>query len=101
MATHRHPSIAGEIRRRLEQRKRALVAEIRGYPQPIAGCDAQYQHLADQRGAVARELARLERAHAAGDDAVRAFIDASTVLDDDTSRRLLAALAGEPSATPA
>ncbi len=95
MATHRHASIAGEIRRRLEQRKRALVAEIRGYPQPIAGCDAQYQHLADQRAAVARELARLER-DGAGDDAVRAFIDASTVLDDDTSRRLLVALAGEP-----
>ncbi len=96
MATHRHASVAGEIRRRLERRKRALFAEIRGYPQPIAGCDAQYQHLADQRGAVTRELARLERAHAAGDDAVRAFIGASTVLDDDTSRRLLAALAGEP-----
>ncbi len=95
MATHRHASIAGEIRRHLEQRKRALVAEIRGYPQPIAGCDAQYQHLADQRAAVARELGRLERAGAC-DDAVRAFIDASTVLDDDTSRRLLAALVGEP-----
>ena len=96
MTTTRHVSIAHEIRRGLEDRKRAIVSEIRGYPQPIAGFDAQYQHLADQRQAVARELGRFDRAQTAGDNALAAFIESSTVLDDDTRRQLRAALAKEP-----
>ena len=62
MATNRRQSILDENRRGLEERKRAIAAEMRAYPQPIAGCDAQYQHLSDQRAAIARELSRLDRA---------------------------------------
>ncbi len=62
MATDQRQSIADEIRYGLKDRKRAIAAEMRAYPQPIAGCDAQYQHLSDQRAAIARELGRLARA---------------------------------------
>ncbi len=96
MATNRPESVPNEIRRGLEDRKRSIATEMRGYPQPIAGCDAQYQHLSDQRAAIARELSRLDRACAAGDQAIGAFIDSSTVLDQETRRRLRAALAQEP-----
>ncbi len=88
MASNRRESISNQIRRGLEDRKRIIAVEMRGYPQPIAGCDAQYQYLSDQRAAIARELSRLDRACAAGDEAIGAFIDASTVLDEETRRRL-------------
>ncbi len=95
MASDRLETTLGEIRRGLEERKRAIAAEMRGYPQPIAGCDAQYQHLSDQRAAIARDLSGLDRAFAAGTEAGGAFIESSTVLDDKTRRRLRAALAEE------
>ena len=93
MASNRHETIVGEIRRGLEDRKRSIAVEMRRYPQPIAGCDAQYQHLSDRRAAIARELGALDRARAAGADAVRVFIETSTVIDDDARRRLRRALA--------
>ncbi len=96
MARDRLQATLGEIRRGLEERKRSIAAEMRSYPQPIAGCDAQYQHLSDQRAAIARNLSELDRACAAGSGAGGAFIKSSTVLDDETRRRLLAALAQEP-----
>ncbi len=37
-----------------------IKQQIRGYPQPIAGCDAQYQHLFDQREALVREIRELQ-----------------------------------------
>ncbi len=95
MASDRLEATLGEIRRGLEERKRAIAAEMRGYPQPIAGCDAQYQHLSDQRAAIARDIGGLDRACAAGTDAGGAFLESSSVLDDETRRRLRAALAGQ------
>ena len=44
----------------LRAAKRALAAEISAYPIPIAGCDAQYNHLLDRRQAVNRALALLD-----------------------------------------
>ncbi len=95
MASDRLETTLGEIRHSLEERKRAIAAEMRGYPQPIAGCDAQYQHLSDQRAAIARDLSGLDRACAEGTDASGAFLESATVLDDKTRRRLRASLAEE------
>ena len=33
----------------LECARSSLVAEIRNYPTPIAGCDVQYNHLVQER----------------------------------------------------
>ena len=96
VASERLETTLGEIRRGLEARKRSIAAEMRDYPQPIAGCDAQYQHLSDQRAAIARDLSGLDRACAGGSHAGGAFIESSTVLDDESRRRLRAALAQGP-----
>jgi hypothetical protein len=76
-----------DIRTHLETRKRAVTQEIRNYPQPIAGCDAQIPALWEARDALVRELNRLEEA-AKGEtpDAVAAFLAASDCLDEDTQR---------------
>ena len=67
----------------LEAEKRRLAAEIRAYPTPIPACDAQFNHLLDQRARLAQELNRLRDAREASrssDDPVavfRAFIQSS------------------------
>ncbi len=39
---------------------RSLIAEeLRGYPTPVSGCDAQYNHLIALRNAVGQALAAL------------------------------------------
>ena len=92
MNSDRLETTAGEIRRGLEERKRSIAAEMRGYPQPIAGCDAQYQYLSDQRAAIARDLSGIECACAEGTSPGSRLIDSLTVLDDEIRRRLRAAL---------
>lgn len=40
---------------------RALLrSELQNYPTPVSGCDAQYNHLIGQRGAIAAALDALE-----------------------------------------
>jgi chromosome segregation ATPase len=43
-------------RARLEERLRAVNAEIRDYPQPIARCDAQLGGLLEERSRLRAEL---------------------------------------------
>lgn len=67
------------VRDHLEALKAPVVKAIRAYPPPITGCDAQYNHLLEERERIVRELARLDAAVAesaggADDGAVDAFI---------------------------
>ena len=66
--------------------KRAAVLELRNYPQPIAGCDAQIPALWEKRDGIAAELDRLAKArHGPADnaaDAINAFIASSQFIDD-------------------
>ena len=48
-----------EIEVHLERARRSILAEIRNYPPPIAGCDQQFNHLLEQRDRIARDLRRL------------------------------------------
>lgn len=43
----------------LRAAKRAVQAELRDYPTPISGCDAQYNHLIGLRGSLDDALAAL------------------------------------------
>ena len=43
----------------LEAARRALAAEMRAYPGPVAGCDAQFNHLLSERQRIADALAAL------------------------------------------
>jgi hypothetical protein len=48
-----------EIRDHLRHRKELIDAEIRNYPTPISRCDAQFNHLLEERARLFRELDRL------------------------------------------
>ena len=55
--------IEGEIaaaRARLRAALAAIDAELRAYPTPVAGCDAQYNHLLARRRQVRAALNALE-----------------------------------------
>ena len=41
----------------------AINSEIRAYPGPISGCDAQYNYLLGMRGAVRQALSALAEPH--------------------------------------
>ncbi len=45
---------------KLREADALLHDELRAYPTPISGCDAQYSHLISQRGAISQALAALE-----------------------------------------
>jgi hypothetical protein len=79
------------IRRVLDEEKRALSAEIEAYPRPIAGCDAQFNHLLDRRRLLFEELARLEAARADGITSAEGFLQGSACLDETAKRALLTA----------
>jgi hypothetical protein len=48
-----------QVRSQLEAEKRRLDEEIRNYPTPIPRCDAQFNHLFEERERILRELAQL------------------------------------------
>lgn len=48
------------LRDALTARKAAVAAEIRRYPGPVPGCDAQFNHLLEVRRILAQELQRLD-----------------------------------------
>ena len=46
----------------LRQAKDQVNAEIRAYPTPISGCDAQFNHLLAERSRIGAALAELDQA---------------------------------------
>ena len=53
------PDPTARARAALAEAAAALDAEIRAYPAPVAGCDAQYNHLLAERHRVRRALGAL------------------------------------------
>ena len=85
-------------RRHLEGIRKPIFAELRNYPQPIAGCDQQFNHLSDQRDRIFRELERLDairnERRAPGDEmaAIDEFIRSSPFIDAAAARKIRAAV---------
>jgi hypothetical protein len=50
------------IRARLEYKRAWMLEEIRNYPPPIPACDAQFNHLCEERDRISQELGRLDAA---------------------------------------
>lgn len=46
---------------KLEAARQLIESEIRSYPVPVSGCDAQFNHLVGMRGSVSEALNALER----------------------------------------
>jgi len=97
-------SMRNEIRLHLEDLRRTLATEIRNYPTPIPRCDAQFNHLYEQRARLARELDRIgtpvgkgpKRADAI--ELIRQFVASAPYTDDARERELRSRLKTELSA---
>lgn len=79
-----------DVRAQLEVRLKALNSEIGAYPGPITGCDAQFNHMLEERTRLNAELTRLDTAAAKGADAdaLREFTESCPFLAGDTSQSL-------------
>jgi hypothetical protein len=86
----------GALRRRLEQQKDAVADEIAAYPRPIAGCDAQFNHLLERRRALWEALSSLEAAQGDPSTSPEDFLRGSSCLDPESRLAVLDAL--EPAA---
>lgn len=64
-----------ELRDHLAGVKRSVDAEIRTYPTPIPRCDAQFNHLYDERSRLQRFLVRIN-AVVGGGASARELVDA-------------------------
>lgn len=78
-------ALAGEIVEHLHGLRERLAEEIRTYPTPIPRCDAQFNHLYEQLGRLARDLDAIE---SAGSEraALDAFIATKPYTDDPSER---------------
>ena len=90
-----------EIKLHLEDRRRALAAEIRNYPTPSPRCDAQFNHLYEQQARLARDLDRIGALTGKnvkrGDimELVRRFVASAPYTDDPAERQLRSRLETE------
>jgi hypothetical protein len=80
------------LRGLLEEMKGTVAAEIQAYPRPIAGCDAQFNHLLERRRSLWEELSRLDAARRDSQTGVEACLNSSTCLDQEAKRAILDAL---------
>ncbi len=78
-------SLAGEIVAHLRGVRSRLAEEIRSYPTPIPRCDAQFNHLYEQLGRLARDLDGFESG--TSDRALIERFVASAPYSDDPSER--------------
>ena len=85
-----------EIVEHLRGVRARLAEEIRTYPTPIPRCDAQFNHLYEQQGRLARDLDRLE-AEPPVRESIERFVASAPYTDDPAERdfrsRVRAALA--------
>ena len=92
-AERRRAALAA-VKAQLEDARLRLHDEISTYPRPVPGCDAQFNHLLDERAGLGRELGKvddlLERLHAGEtvDAKIAAFLAASEHVDQALADRL-------------
>ena len=78
-------NLAKEIASHLRGVRERLAGEIRSYPTPIPRCDAQFNHLYEQQGRLARDLDAIEGAKSQR-AAAEAFIASRPYTDDPAER---------------
>jgi len=90
-------SLARELERFLDAICRELDGQIREYPTPIPRCDAQFNHLYEQRASALRELGALRNAtspQAALTALTHELLQHAPYGDSEVERRLRAQLEG-------
>ena len=68
------------LRLRLAQLQEAVAVEIRTYPTPIPGCDAQFNHLLERRTALNEARSRLDTAREDGAATPEDFLASTPLL---------------------
>ena len=80
------------MREHLESLRSRINDQIAAYPAPIPACDAQFNHLLEERGRIAEELGRLEAclkeapAGQGGHEAAAAFMRSCAYIDEEAVR---------------
>ena len=89
-----------QIRTQLETARQLVSGEISNYPAPRPACDADFNHLLEERARISDELNRL---HAAANAApanarqqIEAFISNSDYLDDAGKQQIKSLIAKLP-----
>ena len=85
-------SVTAEILEHLRGLRARLSEEIRSYPTPIPRCDAQFNHLYEQLGRLARDLDAIEGAKSER-AAIEAFVATKPYTDDPSEREFRARVA--------
>jgi hypothetical protein len=94
MATTHAKFIWDTIRVHLENKINSLVKEMRNYPTPVSGCDAQFNYLFEQRNKILRELSEINIAYSQNTPHVESihlmekFITASGFIDTETDEAI-------------
>ena len=83
-------AIRADLRTHLEAQKRTATRDIRNYPQPIAGCDAQIPALWKRRDNAVEDLRRLADFpdHGSTDD-LKEFIVSCSALSADVKQNFI------------
>ncbi len=106
MSPDRVRSLGLELERYLRQTKHALEEEIRAYPTPIPRCDAQFNHLYDQRSRLCRILDKTIEGLGASDsfgallEAIAEFVAGQAFAESAEEQRLREQLRAELSELP-
>jgi hypothetical protein len=87
-ALHTADGVRAALRAHLEGRRDRICAELAEYPRPVPACDVHYNRLLEERGAVCRDLDRLD----AGPGPLAEFLASASCLDDEARRRFMALL---------
>jgi hypothetical protein len=91
MVNQTENAIWNEIKDCLLAAKNVNKQALKSYPQPIAGCDVQFQHIYDERDRIAKELTLLNDLSKAPKPMV-SFLQTSNYIDPATVGRLTTAL---------
>ena len=102
--THQSPASAQgiwqQIKTQLETARQRISGEISNYPAPRPACDADFNHLLEERARISEELNRLHAAANAAPGNVRqqieAFISTSDYLDDAGKQQVKSLIAKLP-----
>ena len=90
-----------ELREYLEGRKRLMNEEIASYPTPIPRCDAQFNHLYEQRARLLRDLDRLVALETNGierldyRELIEGFLGSPAYADDEAENAIRSRLKAE------
>jgi DNA-binding SARP family transcriptional activator len=101
IALEKLESLWEEIRVHLQHTKQLMDEAIRKYPTPIPRCDAQFNHLLEQRTRLFRELERMgtlaEESLARSDylEMIEEFIGSSPYTDDEAELAMRSHLKAE------